>query len=309
MKKVSLLAAVLVVFLAVGGKEALAGGSEVYPNGAEAFMCGMVPPPGLHYVNYNLMYTAHRYNDNDGDEIEAGPLDGFKINLYANVSRVIYVTKKEILGANWGVHTLIPFVDVDLKSKAFSDHDIGLGDIFVNPFILSWHREKYHMACGLDIILPTGDYKKHDVANVGKNLFVFEPGVAATVFLPHDISLSGKLMYDVPSSNNDYVTPMGTEVTLRPGQELHMDYSIDKGLKSGLRGGLTGYYYRQLSTDEWDGKKVAGPPGDLGETLAVGPGLFYHKDRLCLSLRSQFELYSKNRPQGQGLWAKLIYSF
>ena len=116
-------------------------------------------------------------------------------------------------------------------------------------------------------------------------------------------------MYDVPSSNNDYVTPMGTEVTLRPGQELHMDYSIDKGLKSGLRGGLTGYYYRQLSTDEWDGKKVAGPPGDLGETLAVGPGLFYHKDRLCLSLRSQFELYSKNRPQGQGLWAKLIYSF
>lgn len=35
------------------------------------------------------------------------------------------------------------------------------------------NRPKYHLAWGSDTVLPSGHYKKHDAANLGKDLFVF----------------------------------------------------------------------------------------------------------------------------------------
>ena len=43
---------------------ALAGGGQHYPNGVEAFLIGVAPPPGFYIKKYNYFYTADKLKDN-----------------------------------------------------------------------------------------------------------------------------------------------------------------------------------------------------------------------------------------------------
>ena len=46
---------------------AFAGGGQHYPNGAEAMLIGVAPPPGFYLKNYFYFYTANKLKDNSGD--------------------------------------------------------------------------------------------------------------------------------------------------------------------------------------------------------------------------------------------------
>ena len=37
------------------------GGGGAYPNGAEDFMSGAIPPPGFYFINYFLYYHADEF--------------------------------------------------------------------------------------------------------------------------------------------------------------------------------------------------------------------------------------------------------
>ncbi len=49
---------------------ALAGGGQHYPNGAEAFLIGIAPPPGFYVKDYNYFYTADKLKDNSGNTVK-----------------------------------------------------------------------------------------------------------------------------------------------------------------------------------------------------------------------------------------------
>ena len=139
-----------------------AGGSGAYPNGADDFMAGLVPPPGTYLMLYSNYYSADRYKDDNGDDYDAGPLADVDVSVWANVLRLVHVTDIRILGANWAVQTLIPVLDMDFEFGApfhgLGDSKFGLGDIIVDPLLLAWHWKHFHWAAGLDIFLPTGSY-------------------------------------------------------------------------------------------------------------------------------------------------------
>ena len=44
------------------------GGGGAYPNGAEDFMAGALPPPGTYFKNYLVYYTASKFKDNNGND-------------------------------------------------------------------------------------------------------------------------------------------------------------------------------------------------------------------------------------------------
>ena len=58
------------------------GGGGAYPNGAEDFMAGAVPPPGTYFLNYFTYYTADKLKIKDGSDI-----DDFDLNVTANTFR------------------------------------------------------------------------------------------------------------------------------------------------------------------------------------------------------------------------------
>jgi len=299
---------VVLLALAVMSPSVFAGGSNVYPNGAEGFWTGAVPPPGMYYINYDLWYSSHKFAGNNDDEITAGPLGPFKTDVLAQVSRFLYVSKHQVLGGQWGAHIFIVYQDVNTRTALGKSHVSNLGDTIIDPFVLSWHWPNFHMATGVDIFLPTGSFEAGRVANTSANVFVFEPIVAVTWNTPlKGFNASAKFMYDIPTKNDDFKNPFtGAKGGLLPGQEFHFDYSLDYTINQNLKAGLEGYYYIQTTNDRFRGSDV---PNNKGMVFAAGPGIEYSKGRCIVSFKTEFEMTAKNRPEGIANWLRVVYVF
>ncbi len=310
MRRLSVVA-ILMVFLCPT-PFAWAGGSGAYPNGAEDFMAGAMPPPGTYAMLYANYYSADRYKNDSGDNYPAGhPLGDIDVSVWANVLRIVHVTDIKILGASYAVQTLIPWVAMDFSFGppfgALGDSRSGLGDIIVDPLLLAWHGSKFHWVAGLDIYLPTGRYaSEKEPINPGNNVWTFEPAVAVS-YLDGPIDLSVKLMYDFSTTNDDYLDPAsGRTADLKPGQEFHCDVAAGYSFAQGWTAGLAGYYYQQTTDDEIDGAEV---PNAKGRVLALGPAVKYAHKNMSLTLKSLFETAVQNRPAGSSTWLRFVYAF
>ncbi|GAM07957.1 hypothetical protein OR1_00226 [Geobacter sp. OR-1] len=289
---------IMLLGLLVTGAMATEGGGGAYPNGAEDFMAGAVPPPGTYFLDYFNWYSADRLNNNDGKSSNPD----FKLNVTANVFRFLHVTDKTVLGANWGMQMFVPILNVDATVTTpggkISQSKFGLGDIIIDPVILSWHFSKnLHAVFGLDIFLPTGDYDKTRIVNPGRNYYTFEPIIGATYVCDKGYELSGKFMYDMNTKNS--------ATNYESGNEFHVDYTFAKHIGPWSLG-AGGYYYQQVTDDELNGNKI---DNSRGYALAIGPQAKYDYKNMSLDLKYQFEVETANRPQGNSLWAKFVYIF
>jgi len=288
------LAALCILCMTQKDVSATEQGLGAYQNGAECFMAGAVPPPGTYFLNYFMFYTADKFKIKDGPDVPH-----FDAKVTADVLRLIHVTKHQILGGFWGMHVFLPFVNVDLTTPAGDDSKFGIGDIIVDPFILSWHSKNWHFATGVDIYIPTGAYDKNDIANIGRNYWTFEPIAAFTFVSDSGFEVSSKFMYDFNTENND--------TDYRSGQEFHFDYLI--GYKFAPWGiGLSGYYYKQITDDKKSGEKVE-PAGNKGQVFAMGPSIKYDYKNMTFNLKYQREMAVENKPEGNRFWFKFVYAF
>ena len=289
----TLLAPALICLVLAAGSPARAteNGGGAYPNGAEDFMSGAVPPPGNYFINYIDYYSANKFKN--------GPPD-FKVSVAADTLRFIHITDKQVLGGFWGFHLFLPFVYMDVNAVGMSDRRGSLGDIIVDPFILSWHGKNWHAVTGVDIYMPTGNYDRFHLANPGRNYWTFEPIIAGTYICPGGYELSAKFMYDFNTKN--------TDTDYLSGQEFHVDYAIGKKIGD-FNLGAAGYVYQQVTNDEQFGTKVAADNGFKGRVVAVGPAVKYDYKNMSLSAKYLFETAVENRPIGNNLWVKFIYAF
>jgi hypothetical protein len=285
------------------------GGGNAYPLGAEDFMSGAVPPPGYYFINYFLYYSADELNNKDGDNVD----NAFDVDAVVNTFRFIYVTKQKIFGGFWGVHMFVPLWYKDVTATTpggvMSDDKIGLGDIIVDPFILSWHFKNWHLATGVDIYMPTGSYDREDFVNISRNYWTFEPIFAFTYISDGGFEVSSKFMYDFNTENSD--SPSGD---YQSGQEFHFDYAV--GYKvSNWNLGVAGYYYKQITDDEINGQTVPAnesrgfDEGFKGQTFAVGPAVKYNYKNMSFTLKYLWETAVEHRAEGSDLWFKFVYAF
>jgi hypothetical protein len=267
-------------------------------------MSGAVPPPGYYFINYFLYYHADEFNNKNGDNVDKK----FDLDVVANTFRFIYITKQKIFGGYWGVHMFVPIVyqDVTPPFSGRNDTQTGLGDIIVDPFILSWHSKNWHFATGIDIYMPTGRYDKDDLANTSRNYWTFEPIVAFTYLSDFGLEVSSKFMYDINTNNPD--------TDYRSGQEFHFDYTVGYKIQN-WNVGVAGYYYKQMTNDKINGEKVTFPDflgfedGFKGQAIAVGPAIKYNYRNMSFTLKYLWETEVKHRPEGQNLWFKFVYAF
>lgn len=299
-----------------------AGGATSYPNGAEDFMSGAVPPPGNYFLWYSFFYHSNSFKSDTGHDYTFGPLSDIRISSWANAYRFIHVTKLKILGANLGFHVFLPTVYADYdfggEFNPLDDDKFGLADIIIDPFILSWHTPYFHWVFGVDIYIPTGRFDREtDMLNLTSKVWTFEPALAFT-WLPGPFDVSCKFMYDFNSFNNDHIVNayeglnmnrpelISTESKLEPGQEFHFDYAVGYNITPSLTAGASGYFYKQVTSDRIDDHEVSHMKGrvfSIGPTLKVG-----HKN-ISVTIKGLWEMAAKNRPQGNSVWLKLLYIF
>jgi hypothetical protein len=87
---------------------------------------------------------------------------------------------------------------------------------------------------------------------------------------------------------------------------FQVNFAFSYALTPSLRIGASGYYAKQTSEDEVNGRKLTGSKEQI---LSLGPGIFYNKGKWSLFLNSQWETYAESRTEGKSLFGKILYKF
>jgi len=264
-----------------------AGETGHYVNGVEGLKCGSVPPPGLYYRWYNVFYNADTVTDENGNEQQLN----FDASIFATVNRLIWVTQKKILGADFFMDIAIPFIytDIEIGLAGIADNEFGLGDINIEPFGLAWHGPRYDAAFGLSFYLPTGKYDKTKPASAGKNMWTGMLTLGGTYYFDAEKTWSASILsrYETHSEKDD--------INITPGDDFHFEWGAGKTLAKVWDVGLTGYCQWQVNDDSGFGSSSV-----KDRVYAVGPevSLFYPPATMFISLRSQWEFEAQDRSEG-----------
>lgn len=251
-----------------------------YPAGAEGIKGASLPPPGFYFRDYNMFYSADTFKD--------GP-PRFDIDAYINAPRLIWMTDKQIFGANYGMDIIVPFGYMDWSVMGNDSHYSGVGDIQIEPLLLSWKFTQFDLAAGYAIWTPTGDYEPD------------RPDMISKGFWSHMLTLGGTWYPDkektwAMSLLNRYEFCYEQEETdTDPGQVFTTEWGLSKSLMPTVDVGFIGYYQQQVTEDS--GSMAT---DQLDRKIGAGPeiSLFCPKLVLFTSIRYAYEFEAVERPEG-----------
>jgi hypothetical protein len=300
LKTLLVLALGLCIIPAVCAKE----GGDQYPFGAENWFTGATPPPGLTFINYAGYYSGELKNSYGGTALINGA--PAKVDASWDALRFVEMTNYKFLGADWGMHIIIPGVtqSINMGGEGERRNVYGLGDITVDPFVLGWHHPQWHMVTAFDVDLPTGHYIQDDPrTSIGAHYYSFEPLICFSYMPKTGWEASIKLMYNMKTTNGD--------TNYHSGQEFHTDYVAGKHVGRWMLG-ASGYALKQTTADTVNGVTVPAAfgiydQGREGQVIALGPTVGYEaKNHIMFNLHWQHEMEVRNRFGGEKVWFKLI---
>ena len=274
-----------------------------YTPGVAGLKGGTLPPPGFYYIMHNVYYSSDTFYDGNGDKAEID----FDVSVFANVHRFIYVWEDVLWGANYAMHVLVPTTYTDISIGAFgvNDNKFGLGDIVIEPLILSWNKPKYDLSFGVAAIAPTGSYDITEAASPGKSFWSGMMTVGGTYYFDSHKAWHASIIsrYEVHGEKKDF------DVT--PGDDFTFEWGIGKTIpkKQIWSYGVSGYAHWQLTEDE--GTDVFYDASVKDKIFAVGPEVTWYipKAKLNVEFRSQFEFGAIDRSQGTKICLSLFKNF
>jgi hypothetical protein len=264
---------------------------------------GLVPPaPGFAVGVTEAYYDA---------SISGGTTVPIGINLTLGVDMKASFTPITILyiwptpGKEWNFASAlsIPLAYVEAKADVtlgpltgqVKDHDFGLFDLVIVPFIASYHiSQTDHLAFNFTVWAPTGEYDPKRLANLSTNTWTFIPGVAYTKILPKadvEISATWGVQFDTENTATHY----------QNGVLSDLEGTIIKRFKSEFGIGVIGSWIQQLNDD--GGPMADSLNGFVGHAFGVGPILTYttklgKKSNLDFNARWVHEFENSKRPEG-----------
>lgn len=275
-----------------------------YPVGLAGIKGGTLPGPGFYFQDDNLFYTG---SDNLGGQ------NNYKTFIYLQAPHLLWVTDWKVLGADYGLGVRVPFgykevsyytpirsaggriVNVVTDANRF-----GLGDVEVEPVLLSWHLEQFDFLVGYGLWLPTGEFDANSSVNLGNDRWAHQLTCGGVWYPDQDrawaISVLNRLEFNSQTLRSfSTLLPNGT-TTSSPVFASCSVYSLEWGLSRTVSKntdlGLVGYFQKQFVEAGYtpEGASVAG----------VGPELRTEIPRwdLTASLRCICEFLADNRPQG-----------
>ncbi len=266
--------------------------------GGSSFMDG-VAGPGWLYQETLSHYRSTAFTDSNGDTIPGNN----EANISVALSHLALITEKKVWGGFYGAEILLAVVNAEIGTVfGPKGNSLGFGDLIISPFLVQWTDSKlfgkpYWHRLNFNFILPTGSYDPNKSVNVGNNVFSFNPHYAFTLKLSPKFEVSARLHYLWNSKNNDPNPNVASNHT-QPGQAFHMNLATSYEFAPGWRGGVAGYYLKQLTDHRIDGVDIA---GSREQVFGIGPGISYANKGNIFHLNVYFESQAENRTEGSFL--------
>jgi hypothetical protein len=309
------LAGAMVTALVAAPQGAIAGEggtSHILP-GANATLVDVLPTvPGWFvkpmYLNYRGSASA-----------QVPTAAGIASNLDATANTFVlgggYTFEQTVLGgAHYSFSAFLPYcwlnvsanVQASVGTVRRQSNVSGFGDLTVVPVMLAWKNGDWQIDALLPIFAPTGNYQEGRLGNPGLNYWTFDPMVG--------VAYSDKQSGFNAMLHGGYA--MNTEnpdTNNQNGSLLHFDGAIQQILPAGsgfVTLGAEGFYFQQVTCDSGSGAVLG---CFKGETAGLGPVLGYiqplGKQSLAVEVKWLPELDTKNRPNGDYIWLKMVYKF
>jgi hypothetical protein len=292
--------------------------------GFTSFLDGAPPAgPGWYVQQYVQAYRSGRLKDADGDDLRLPVpplpprLERAEVEVNAGLTQVVYQSDQPLLwGGKWGMNLMLPYASFDLEPSdnlVLSENSSGFGDLLIGPY-LQWdpvmgpNGPRFVQRLELQLILPTGKYDEDHALNPGSNFFSFNPYWAATAFLSPKWTLSWRLHYLWNAKNEDPWVGFGPVEDTQAGQAVHVNFaSAYEVVPNRLRLGINGYYLKQITESEVDGRKL---DDSKEQVLGIGPGLVWHlSPHDHLFANAYWETEAENRPEGSRFNLRYVHHF
>ncbi len=285
--------------------------------GFTSFLDGGPPAgPGFYFSQYVQYWSADKLTDNNGDPY-LGPTANEELEAWISLTQFIYQSDQALLGGGkWGLNVMIPYAILDLSHNLpipLEDNGSGLGDLLIGPFlqwdpIMGANGPRFMHRVELQLILPTGKYDENKEVNPGSNFFSFNPYWAGTLFITPQWTATTRIHYLWNAENSDPNRNFTGAGDTQAGQAVHLNFATAyEILPQRLRVGLNGYYLKQITDTQMDGRDL---PGRKEQVFGIGPGVVYHFSQdMHLFFNLYFESMAENRPEGERANVRFIYHF
>ena len=216
---------------------------------------GTQPEPGFYVGNLYYRYFTDTIKGPEGNAII--PAGATEQTIHASVPMVIYVTKKKVLGANFGMMAVMPFANGALEAPAFGlreEASTGASDLYVMPAQLGWHFSRADAVAGVAFFAPTGRHSAGASDNLGKGMWSYEVSGGTTVYLDkaRSLSIATTAYWETHTKKEGEVAMGSTTVSdVRVGQLLTLEGGIGKSFLHGAAGfGLAYYAQWKITGDQ-----------------------------------------------------------
>ena len=199
-------------------------------------------------IDLNLVFGYYNLIDTNTPIDTSLPIDGLSLNANLYIAR--YARSFALDGRNTAVQVLQPYADVDASfdnGRYFSGtkHNGGMGDtqvVFAHNFFggpaltaeqfASWVPGTFFSGA-LTVVMPTGDYDKDRIINIGANRWIFKPELAFGVPIgPTWLELNTYV--SLYGDNDDYFGNGKLEQKPLYALESHYSYTVNRALWVGV---------------------------------------------------------------------------
>lgn len=231
---------------------ASAGGH--YVPGVEGIQAASVPPPGTYYLAYGVDYNIDQFKIPGTSNDLPGHNTGTVVAL---ANRLVWISNNKVLGADFGMETIVPLLDTSLTINAasISESKTGVGDVYLGPLVLGWHGANWDAVAAAGLWLDSAS--SSSPASPGKSYKSVMLTGGATYYFDAAKSITGSALMRFETNSEK-------SGGFKPGNQVSLEWGFAKAIGA-VQVGVVGYDQVQLTNDSGPGASA-----DKSSRHAVG---------------------------------------